>query len=133
MKNYLLLTFLLLILTFSVQPAEATNNPVYDNIMYEFYDVEDQVTGTTSAYLDNYVVNIIRYTLGFLGLLAVIMILISGFQWMTAGGNEDAVTKARKRLINAVIGLLIILAAYSITYFVFASLDDALYQTGGNN
>ena len=45
------------------------------------------------------------------------MILIGGFQWMTAGGNEERVEKAKKLLIAAIIGLLIILAAWGISSY----------------
>jgi hypothetical protein len=71
-------------------------------------------------------VNIIHIVLGFLGLLAVIMILIGGFKWMTAGGNEDSVAEAKKIIIAAVIGLLIILASWAITNFVITQFLGAM-------
>jgi len=61
---------------------------------------------------------IIEYALGFIGVVFVALIILAGFRWMTSGGNEEKVTKARDNLKNAVIGLLIILAAYSVTYFI---------------
>jgi len=48
--------------------------------------------------------NIINLVLGFLGLIAVIIILIGGFKWMTAGGNEEKVGEAKKLLIAGLIG-----------------------------
>ncbi|MDA3802409.1 MAG: hypothetical protein PF488_00730 [Patescibacteria group bacterium] len=68
------------------------------------------------------VASLIGIVLGFLALIFLILTIVSGFQWMTAGGNEEVVTKARKRLINSVIGLIIVLAAYGITYFLFTKL-----------
>ena len=44
---------------------------------------------------------------------------------MTAGGNEEQIKKARGWLINATIGLIIILAAYAISHFVIKSLVSA--------
>ena len=41
---------------------------------------------------------------------------------MTAGGSEDKVALAKNTLTRALIGLIIIIAAYAITYFVFGSL-----------
>src|SRR3989338_7576776 len=38
------------------------------------------------------VAQIIREVLGFLGILAVIIILYAGFKWMTSGGSEDKIT-----------------------------------------
>lgn len=67
---------------------------------------------------------IISYILGFLGVIFLILTIYSGFQWLTAGGNEETIKKARSRLINAVIGLAIILSAYAITYFVTEKLAE---------
>jgi len=61
---------------------------------------------------------LISIVLGLVGVIFFIIIIYSGFQWMTAGGNEDTVTTAKKRIINSVIGLVIIFLAYLITYFI---------------
>jgi len=63
-------------------------------------------------------VNIVKYLMTFLGIIAVVVILIGGFRWMTAGGNEDKVASAKKMIIAGAIGLIIILAAYAIVQFV---------------
>ncbi len=71
---------------------------------------------------------IIRIILGFLGIIAVGLIMYAGWLWMTAEGEADKVEKAKKVLIGAVIGLLICLASFAIASFVLNSLLDA---TGG--
>ena len=43
-------------------------------------------------------VKIINIALGFLGIIAVVLILYAGFRWMTAGGNEENVAAAKKIL-----------------------------------
>ena len=65
---------------------------------------------------------IIGIFLSFLGVIFLILILYGGFIWMTSGGNEIKVIRAKKILTNAIIGLIIVLSAYSITYFVFHSI-----------
>jgi len=88
--------------------------------------VED-LSGTLdlgSADLKDTVINIIQWALGFLGLVAVVMILIGGFQWMTAGGNEEKVASAKKIISAAVIGLIIILLAWAIVIFVVNTATD---------
>jgi len=75
------------------------------------------------------IVNVIRVILGFLGLIAVIIILIGGFKWMTAQGNDDKITEARKLIQAGAIGLVIILAAFGITQFLINTIFDA---TTGN-
>ena len=66
--------------------------------------------------------SVIRIILGFLGMIAVIIILLGGFKWMTAGGNDEKVGEARKLIIQGVVGLIIILAAFGISTFVIGSL-----------
>lgn len=56
--------------------------------------------------------------LSFVGIIFLLLIVYAGFQWMTAQGNSGQVDKAKDLMINAVIGLIIVTAAYSITYFV---------------
>jgi hypothetical protein len=60
----------------------------------------------------------IQFVLAFLGVVAVVVIIIGGFMWMTAGGDTDKVSKAKKTLIQGLIGLVIILLAYAIASFV---------------
>jgi len=79
-------------------------------------------TGLGQANLQKTIGNIINVILGFLGIVAVIIILWGGFKWMTAGGSDEKVQEARKLLIAGVIGLAIILSAYAITSFVISSL-----------
>lgn len=80
----------------------------------------------TEAYLPTTIANIINVVLGFLGIVAVVIILIGGFIWMTAGGNEEKVGKAKKLLVAGIIGLAIILSAYVIARFVIDTYITAL-------
>ncbi len=72
----------------------------------------------------NIAANIINIILGFLGILAVVLILFGGFKWMTAAGNEDKVAEAKKLLVAGVVGLIIILAAYALAAFIL----DAVFR-----
>lgn len=72
---------------------------------------------------------IINVALGFLGLIAVVIILMGGFKWMTAGGNEDKVAEAKKLLGAGVIGLAIVLAAWAVSTFVINSIYNATSGT----
>ncbi len=62
--------------------------------------------------------DIIALVLSFIGVLFLILIIFAGISWMTAGGNDQKVEKAKTLIINAVIGLLIVLSAYTITSFI---------------
>jgi len=76
------------------------------------------------------IARIINIALGLLGIVALLLILYGGFLWMTAGGNEENVDKAKKVLINAVIGLAIILTSFAISQFILNALVQATTEGG---
>ncbi len=82
--------------------------------------------GLNSDTRDVYVIidNIIALIFGFLGILAVLIILWGGFTWMTSAGDETKVEKAKKMIIAGVVGLVIILLAWVIVRFVFTSIQN---------
>lgn len=69
--------------------------------------------------------NVINVILGFLGIVAVIIILLGGFKWMTAAGAEDKVDEARKLITAGIVGLVIVMSAFGIATFVINSLVSA--------
>jgi len=69
---------------------------------------------------------IINVALGFLGVIAVGIILMGGFKWMTAGGNEEKTEEAKKLLGAGVIGLVIILSSWAIATYVINALNNAV-------
>lgn len=81
--------------------------------------------GLSSGDLPTTIASIIRVILGFLGIVAVVIILIGGFKWMTAGGNDDKVKSARKVMVSGIIGLVIVLSAFAIAQFVIQSIVTA--------
>lgn len=85
--------------------------------------------GDRPAELPVIIGRVINQALGLLGIITVVLIIYGGFLWMTAMGNNEQIEKAKKLITNAVIGLVIILAAYSITYFVVGSIING--TTGG--
>ena len=74
--------------------------------------------------------SIINIALGLLGIVAVVIILIGGFRWMTAAGREDQIDGAKKTIFAGIIGLAIILSSWAIATFVITSLSGA---TGSGN
>ena len=85
-------------------------------------------TGTGAGYsstvtFTDIIAAIIQALLGLVGVIFFIMIIYGGVTWMTAGGNPENVGKAKKLIINAIIGLAIVTAAYSISYFIAMALE----------
>lgn len=103
--------------------AHAASNTITTNDLLpsNFADA----TGLGQGDLNNTIGAIIRAALGFLGVIAVVIILFGGFKWMTAGGNEEKVGEAKKLIIAGIIGLAIILSAYAIASFVIGQLVTA--------
>lgn len=75
------------------------------------------------------VASIINVALGLLGIVAVVIVLIGGFKWMTAGGEQGKVDEAKKLITSGIIGLAIIVSAYAIAQFVVDSLMRATGNT----
>jgi hypothetical protein len=67
--------------------------------------------------------NIINVAFGLLGIVFVGLTLYAGFTWMTAQGDSKKVDEAKKMLTQAIIGLVIMVLAYSITGFVMRSIS----------
>ncbi|HCB55518.1 MAG: hypothetical protein UU08_C0007G0016 [Candidatus Uhrbacteria bacterium GW2011_GWE2_40_58] len=80
---------------------------------------------TTSVDITVIIARLIRTAISLLGIVAVVFVVYAGFLWMTAGGDKERVTKARGMIINALIGLVIVLSAFTITQFVLRSLEEA--------
>jgi hypothetical protein len=69
------------------------------------------------------VTKIISEVLSFLGVIFLILMIYGGYVWMKARGNEADVKRARDIIIDALIGLIIVAAAYAISYFVISALQ----------
>ena len=102
--------------------AFAQTNP-FETAKNQLNTVGGAATGNaTPKPLEQIIGSIINTVLGFLGILLLCYLLYAGFLWMTSGGSEDNVKKAQTMIKNAIIGLLIIVAAFAISSFVLTSL-----------
>ncbi len=79
-----------------------------------------------SSDLPTIIGGIINVVLGFLGIILLAYILFAGFLWMTAGGDKEKVTKAKEMIKNAIIGLIIVIAAFAISNFVLSSIINSV-------
>lgn len=71
---------------------------------------------------------IIYIALGFVGIILLAILIYAGFLWMTSGGDAEKITTAKAWIKNALIGLAIIVSAWSIVYFILQALTGV---TGG--
>lgn len=118
MKKFIffLSSFVFLILA-STLPVQAQNG--LDEVIKEVPAYESQSNKEyNSQFLSMKIGDIIGLVLSFVGVLFLILIIYGGISWMTASGNDQKVEKAKTIIINATIGLLVVLSAYAITSFI---------------
>ncbi len=87
--------------------------------------------GLGNADLKQVVLNIIRWALGFVTLAALVYMIYGGYLWLTAAGNEQRVEKAKQVILQAAIGLVIILLAWAIVFFVVRTVANTTTNTVG--
>jgi len=67
----------------------------------------------------------INYSFSLLGTIVLGVTLMGGLRWMTAGGNEEKVGKAKHFIIGGINGLIVIFLAYALVYVFLAALTAA--------
>lgn len=88
---------------------------------------EAGITGSGGG-LTEIIGRLINVFLGFLGIVFLVLMLYAGFLWMTAQGEKAKVEKAVDIIKQAIIGLIVVVAAYAISNFVLSSLLNATGQ-----
>ena len=102
----------------------SSNSALFDKIK------DDQLTPLANTDLpgsqdkENYnllgeIAKIIKVALGTLVMVFMVLLIYAGFSWMTSGGNEETINKAKKMIAAALIGLVVVFFAYAITVLVF--------------
>ena len=84
--------------------------------------------GLGNTNLVSAITSIIRVAMGFLGIIAVIIILLGGFKWMTAAGDDKKIGDAKKLIYSGIVGLVIILSAFAIASFVITQITGVTGQ-----
>jgi len=118
MKKYLPLVGILLMLVLVAVPALAQN--LDNNYLANFQGN----AGIGDAGIGEVVGRIVKAVLTVLGLVALVIFIIAGFQWMTSGGDKEKIQGAQKLMGAAVVGLVIIILAYAAASFVVTALSD---------
>ena len=80
----------------------------------------DPVPGLGTA--SQVIMRVIEILLAIAGLVAVIFLIVGGFRYITAGGNEETAEGAKKTLINAIIGVVIVILAFVIVRVISNAL-----------
>lgn len=72
--------------------------------------------------------NVVRAVMGLTGIALFILLLVSGFSYMTAGGDQKKLEQAKATLTNAIIGLVVMLSALIILRLIgaFTGIGDTI-------
>jgi len=116
MKKVKYLFWLLIIYTSPVlakidPPVNSNNNPLPTKTLPEIiYSISNSLTLLV-------------------GVIAILFIIIGGFQYITSAGNPDNIGKAKNTILYGIIGIIVVLCAWLIVKFVI----NSLIQTPASN
>ena len=116
----ILLPVLVLSLALAPQMALAQNSIFPDGT-----EVPGQFTQTDADSAGDLIVNILQILLSLVGLVAVVFLVWGAFKYMASSGDEERVKAAKSTMINALIGLVIVLLSYAIVQAVANLLQNA--------
>ena len=100
-----------------ILPAVAAPPTAVDRAVAGF-ELSAETAGLTAGNPFVKIGRILGYVTGIATVILIVIVVYGGLTWMTAGGNQEGVSKGRSMIIQGVIGLLITMSAYSIVYFV---------------
>ncbi|MFA6992923.1 MAG: pilin, partial [Candidatus Gracilibacteria bacterium] len=97
------------------------------SLSFQDYQVEGGLTGLQSSEEDldssltseggdlkKFILRVVNYALGFLGLLAVLMVIYGGVLYVTSGGQSEQADKGKKNILYATIGLIIVMGSFAL-------------------
>lgn len=124
-QNYLKKATAIMLLMFAVVFLFFAFQTVFAQDSSELFGLQpvEQNIGLAATDIRLIIARIIRAVLGLLGIIAVGLMIYAGYTIMTSEGSEEKITQGKKIMINAVIGLVIILSAFAIVQFVLNALS----------
>jgi len=120
-----ILCFLIILILFSVLSGFLVEKKAAFAQQEELRNVAEVAFGSKNLETNpaTIVGRIIEIILGLMGIILVVLMVVAGFMWMTSGGNAEQVTKAKKLMSSALIGLIIIIFSYSLARFAIKKLS----------
>lgn len=116
--NVFFISFFLLSSILTPRNALAEDKYGLDQSASKVEAFKDQVINPKENFINDKIGSVIGIVLSFIGVVFLILMIYAGISWMTAAGNQEKVTKAKNLIINAIIGLIIVLSAYTISSFI---------------
>src|SRR6266404_5356263 len=131
LKLMLVLTFLSGTFLFSLPASAAINCAAPANAKEQIQCGTCDAAGSTanctpanaSGTINDTIAKVINLLSAFAGAVAVIMIVVGGFRYVTSAGNPDGAKNARNTITYAIIGLVIVALAQMIVHFVLYKVE----------
>lgn len=99
-------------------PALAVEEP---NITTSLENISEE-SGLVTGDLPSFISTIIRWVLGLIGVILVALFVYGGVMYATSAGNEDRVETGKRIMLYAIIGVVIIVAAFLFTDYIVSAL-----------
>jgi len=126
----LLLTITVLLTVLTVTPTAHATDSIFNQTNSGFQDVTDTAYGTKVKVSETTftvaLLEALNFLLTFLAVVFFVLLVYSGYLWMTARGHEEQVEKSKKITREVIIGLLLIITARIITEFILIAFSGAV-------
>lgn len=113
---------------FAQDAQQQINNGLCAGSNLEFTETPGQCNVATSdatTKINNIIHTIVNLLSALVGVVAVIMIIVGGFRYITSGGNDTSVTSAKNTILYAIIGLVVVALAQLIVRFTLSKLTNS--------
>ena len=80
----------------------------------------------SSSSIMEVILKVLKMLLTIVGIIAVLLVIVGGFQYITAAGNEEQAEKGKKAIFNALIGLVVVILSYAIVNIIVKTLTNGL-------
>ncbi|MFA5754488.1 MAG: hypothetical protein WC905_04005 [Patescibacteria group bacterium] len=117
MKKFLIISFIALAASLFCTTAQAQlinsdKKVEMDNNLNAV--ANEQGAGYDNRNIDDIIASIIRLVISIVGVVFIVLIFVSGNNWMQAGGNEEKAKKAKDTIAGLLTGLAVLLVAYAL-------------------
>lgn len=91
------------------------------------FQAPNQPAGIPNSDLNQIILNITNWVLGFVTILAVLFLIWGGLQYLTAAGNEEQVEKAKNTITYALLGLIVAAISYAAVLVVVRAFINGTF------
>lgn len=79
---------------------------------------------TSESSVTGFILRVINIALALAGLIAVFFLILGGFRYITSMGNEETTGQAKKIILNAIIGIVVIILSFVIIRVISNALAN---------